>query len=290
MPPGDGKYYWLERVSVMTRRDVFSTVGLLAAASAAQGQSGDAGTMSFRLGVATYSLRAFQRSLAIKLLRRLAVTEVSVKQESHLPFALSGEDLTKAAGEFKKAGLKIVSCGNTELKSNDPAVLRKPFEHAKTAGVPMLVAAPVHENLAAIERLAMEFDIRVAIHTHGPEDKYFPTPNIVLDAIKGMDPRMGLCLDVGHSMRGGADVVADIARAGRRLLDVHFKDLKNGAEKDSQCDVGEGVMPVLAIFRQLVKVGYRGNVNLEYEINEDDPTPGMLHSLGYMHGVMAALV
>jgi sugar phosphate isomerase/epimerase len=111
----------------------------------------------------------------------------------------------------------------------------------------------------------------------------------VLDAVKGMDPRMGLCMDVGHSMRGGADVVQEAVNAGPRLLDVHFKDLKDGKVKESQCDVGKGVMPVVAIFKQLRKVGYRGSVNLEYEIDSENPLPGMLHSFGYMNGVLAGI-
>ena len=153
----------------------------------------------------------------------------------------------------------------------------------------MLVAAPTHKTLPAVEKLAREYDIKIAIHTHGPEDPNFPTPQVVLRAVKDMDPRMGLCMDVGHSMRGGADLVEEIANAGPRLLDMHFKDLKNRTEKESQCDVGEGVMPVVAIFKQLHKIGYRGYVNLEYEIHSDNPLPGMLHSMGYMKGVLAGL-
>ena len=100
---------------------------------------------------------------------------------------------------------------------------------------------------------------------------------------------MGLCMDVGHSMRAGADLVQEIANAGPRLLDMHFKDLKKRDDKDSQCDVGEGVMPVAAIFKQLRKIEYRGAVNLEYEINSSNPLPGMLHSMGYMKGVLTGL-
>jgi signal transduction histidine kinase len=145
------------------------------------------------------------------------------------------------------------------------------------------------ETETQVEKLAKEFDIRVAIHTHGPEDAHFPSPKVVLDAVKGMDLRMGLCLDVGHSMRTGADLIQEIANAGPRLLDMHMKDLKVKTEKGSQCDVGDGVMPVVAIFKELKKIGYNGCVNLEYEINSDNPVPGMLHSLGYLRGVLAGM-
>src|ERR1035441_7140374 len=247
----------------MTRREMISSVGVLAAARSRAGAAASEGApLGFRIGVATYSLREFQRGLAIKMIKQLGVTYVSVK-DFHLPYTSTPAEITRAVDEFHKAGLTIVSGGNTDLKSNDPAELRKPFLYAKACGMPMLVTAPLHENLPAIEKLAKEFDIQIAIHTHGPEDANFPTPKVVLDAVKGMDPRMGLCLDVGHSMRGGADVVQEIVNAGPRLLDIHFKDLKDGKVKESQCDVGDGVMPVVEIFKQLRKVGYRGSVRSE---------------------------
>jgi sugar phosphate isomerase/epimerase len=263
--------------------------GALAAAAATPVRASDTKADSgFKLGICTYSVREFQRSLAISLMKQLNVAYVSVK-DFHLPYTSTPAEIAKARNEFQKAGLTIVSGGNTDLKDEDPALLRRYFEYARACGMPMLVAAPTHKTLPAVEKLAREYDIKIAIHTHGPEDSNFPTPQVVLRAVKDMDPRMGLCMDVGHSMRGGADIVEEIAHAGPRLLDMHFKDLKNRNEKESQCDVGEGVMPVVAIFKQLRKIGYRGCVNLEYEIHSDNPLPGMLHSMGYMKGVLAGL-
>jgi sugar phosphate isomerase/epimerase len=266
----------------MTRRHMIGQIGAVAGGSRIWAAASSPG-VDFKLGVCSYTFREFQRKMAISMIRQLGVSWVSVK-DFHLPYSLTTEELVKAKSEFNKAGLTIVSGGNTDLKSEDPAVLRRFFEYAQICGMPMLIAAPTHATLPAVEKLAKEFDIRIAIHTHGPEDHNFPTPKVVLDAVKGMDPRMGLCMDVGHSMRGGADIVQEIVNAGPRLLDMHFKDLRNGTDKDSQCDVGEGVMPVAAIFRQLTKSGYRGFVNLEYEINSENPLPGAMHSIGYMKG------
>jgi len=274
----------------ITRRAAFAlAAGSAASAALAGNTEGDTPVWGdFHIGVCTYSLREFSRALAIKMIRPLGVSYVSVK-DVHLPYTSTPTEITKAVGDFQKAGLTIVSGGNTDLKDEDPAALRKYFEYARACGMPMLVSAPTHATLPAIEKLAKEFNIAIAIHTHGPEDQNFPSPQVVLEAVKGMDPRMGLCMDVGHSMRTGADVVQEIVNAGPRLLDLHFKDLKDGTAKDSQCDVGEGVMPVVAIFKQLKRIGYRGYVNLEYEINSDNPVPGMLHSFGYMKGVLAGL-
>ena len=273
----------------MTRRDMVKVFGSMAAAATTSAVASDAKPGSgFKLGVCSYSFREFQRKLAISMIKQLGVSDVSVK-EFHLPYNSTREEIAKAKNEFQKAGLTIVSGGNIDLKDEDPKELRHYFEYARACGMPLMVAAPTHKTLPTVEKLAREFDIQVAIHTHGPEDPHFPTPQVVLRAVKDMDPRIGLCMDVGHSMRGGADVVEEIANAGPRLLDVHFKDLKNRNDKESQCDVGEGVMPVVTIFKQVRKTGYRGCVNLEYEINSDNPLPGMLHSMGYMKGVVAGL-
>src|SRR5262249_61028234 len=107
--------------------------------------------------------------------------------------------------------------------------------------------------------------------------------------VEALGRRMGLCVDLGHTMGTGVDVVEALANAGSRLLDIHIKDLADPKDKASQCDVGEGKMPIAAIFRQLEKMGYKGCVDLEYEINSSNPVPGMLHSIGYMKGVLAAL-
>jgi sugar phosphate isomerase/epimerase len=243
---------------------------------------------SLRLGVASYSFREFQRKLAISMAKQLGVHYISVK-EFHLPYTVTADEAAKARSEFKKAGLEIMSGGNISLQDEDPMKLRKLFEYARMSGMPMMVCAPTHKTLDTVEKLVKEFDIKAALHNHGPEDKHFPTPQSVLDAVKGRDPRMGLCMDMGHSMRTGIDVVQALETAGSRLLDMHIKDLKSPTDKASQCDVGEGVMPIVAIFKQLKKMNYQGCVNLEYEINGDNPLPGMLHSFGYMRGVLAAM-
>lgn len=274
-----------QEVSV-TRREVFA----MPAAFAATAEAGTYETpgAKFKIGICSYTFREFQRRMAIDMMKQLGVSFVSIK-DVHLAYSSTPEELKNGIAEFKKAGLTPLSAGNTDLGSTDPAVLRRYFEYARNCGIGMLVAAPTHASLVPVEKLAREFDVKVAIHTHGPEDKNFPVPRVALEAVKNMDPRMGLCIDIGHAARGGADLVADIAAAGPRLFDLHMKDLKNKTDKDSQCAVGEGVLPIVGIFKQLKRMGYAGSVDLEYEIASEDPLPGAQHSIGYMKGVVAGL-
>src|SRR5271154_4282901 len=144
-------------------------------------------------------------------------------------------------------------------------------------------------SLPRIEKFVKEYDIRIAIHNHGPEDKLWHSPQDVLQAVKGMDPRIGCCIDVGHAVRAGTDVVQAIHEVGPRLFNLHMKDLTNFDSKESQVAVGDGIMPVRQIFQALIATKYNGFLDLEYEIHPDDPMPGVIASFAYMRGVLAGM-
>ncbi len=207
----------------------------------------------------------------------------------HLPYEATPQELAAGRKKIEEAGLQIVGGGTISLRKDDDEDIRKHFEYAKHCGMPLMVIAPTQETVPRIERFVKEYDIQAAIHNHGPEDEYFPAPQDALEAVKDLDSRFGLCIDVGHTARTGVDVVQSIAEAGPRLLDMHMKDLKSFSDRDSQCAVGEGLMPVEGIFRQLQSMEYAGFVNLEYEIFPDDPLPGMKKSFASMREVMGRM-
>jgi len=110
-----------------------------------------------------------------------------------------------------------------------------------------------------------------------------------LRAVKGMDRRIGCCIDVGHTVRAGTDVVQAIHEVGPRLFNMHMKDLTDFQSKESQVAVGDGIMPVRKIFEALAATKYQGFVDLEYEIHPDDPMPGVIASIAYMRGVSTGM-
>jgi sugar phosphate isomerase/epimerase len=244
-----------------------------------------------KLGIATYTFRNFDRAKAIEMLHEVHATWISIKNTDQ-QLSLKGTPAETAAArqQFDDAGLKVMSAGNVDMtKAKTVEELRPTFEWAKAARLPMMVCAPTHDNIRAVEALVKEYDIRIAIHNHGPEDKHFPTPQSVLEAVRPLDRRCGLCMDIGHTERAGVDPVKAIPEAGDRLFDMHVKDLANLSAKESQVDVGDGMIPFPQLFRQLHKVDYQGCVNLEYEIHGDNPMPGVQRSMSYMRGVLAGL-
>jgi sugar phosphate isomerase/epimerase len=241
-----------------------------------------------RLGVASYSLRNFSRQQAIGMTKALGTPYINLKSV-HLPYEATPSEIAAARGEIEAAGLQIVGGGMITFEADTDDGVRKYFDYAKAAGMPLIVGTSKPSVLPRIEKFVKQYDIKLAIHNHGPEDKDFPSPYDVLKAVQGMDPRMGLCMDIGHTVRTGTDPVRAAADAGPRLLDMHAKDLRDLMVKDSQCIVGEGRIPIPALFRQLEAMKYSGYINLEYEIEPDNPMPGMKQSFAYMRGVLAGL-
>ncbi len=272
-----------------TRRNWMRGVSLaIPAAGMLRAQEYRIAGADLKLGVASYSFRKFSREQAIQMTKELGTPYLNIK-DVHLPIDSTPEQIAAAKKEFADAGIILVGCGNVSFEKDDEADIRHKFEYAKMAGFPLIVCAPTAITLPKLQKFVEEYDIKIAVHNHGPEDKNFPTPQSVLKIVKNMDPRCGLCIDVGHTARTGVDVVESIADAGPRLLDMHFKDLANPLVKESQVAVGEGKLPIPQIFLQLIKMKYQGCVNLEYEIHPDNPMPGMQKSFSYERGVLAGI-
>src|SRR5277367_1957202 len=283
--------------STLTRRDLLRSGALAAATFAVPGSftslahakpSADKAS-PLRLGLASYTFRNFSRAQMIGFMKQLNVLALNAKDvKDHLP--LDPQEEATALADYATAGIRLHAAGAIYFAKDEDADIRSKFEYCKRAGMAVIVAGdPAPETLPRIEKFVKEFDIRIAIHNHGPEDRLWHSPLDVLKAVKGMDPRIGCCIDVGHAARAGADVVQAIHEAGPRLFNLHMKDLTNFQSKESQVAVGEGIMPVRAMFEALIAMKYEVFVDLEYEVHPDDPMPGVISSFAYMRGVLAGL-
>jgi sugar phosphate isomerase/epimerase len=283
--------------NTVSRRDFVRSGALVAGAFAAasdvfalapRGPAAD-GSSPIRFGVASYTFRNFNRAQVIAFLKQLNVSELNAKDvKDHLP--MDAQEEAAALADYAAGGIKLHAAGTIYFPKDEDADIRAKFEYCKRAGIGVIVAGdPAVETLPRIEKFVKEYDIRFAIHNHGPEDKIWHSPLDVLKAVKGMDPRMGCCIDVGHTVRAGTDVVQAIHEAGPRLFNVHMKDLANFQNKESQVAVGDGIMPVRKIFEALIAQKYEGFVDLEYEIHADDPMPGVIRSFTHMRGMLAGL-
>jgi len=259
----------------ISRRSFVQSGGLIAAACATtsavpsfgQASSIDAKSSSVRLGLASYTFRNFNRAQLIEFMKQCHIIELNAKDvKDHLPVDLQEE--AKALADYAAAGIHLHAAGAVYFAKDQDEDIRNKFEYCKRANIGVIVAGdPTPETLPRIEKFVKEYDIRIAIHNHGPEDKLWPSPLDILQSVKNTDPRIGCCIDVGHTVRAGTDVVKAIHEVGPRLFNVHMKDLTSFQDKQIQVAVGDGIMPVSGIFAALASVNYKGFVDLEYEIH-----------------------
>lgn len=242
-----------------------------------------------RLGLCSYTFRNFNRAQLIGFMKQLNVNELNAKDvKDHLPMEPAAEEA--ALADYKTAGVRLHAAGAIYFPKDEDNDIRNKFEYCKRAGIKVIVGGdPTPQTLPRIEKFVKEYDIRIAIHNHGPEDKLWPSPLDILKDIRSMDPRIGCCIDVGHTVRAGTDVVQAIHEVGPRLFNVHMKDLTDFHDRESQVAVGDGKMPIAEIFRALVAIKYDGFVDLEYEVYPDNPVPGASASFAYMRGLLAGM-
>jgi sugar phosphate isomerase/epimerase len=172
---------------------------------------------------------------------------------------------------------------------NDAADVRRAFEYARDAGLPTIVCSPHPESMPLLEAMVKEFDIRLAIHNHGPEDRRFPSPYDVWKAVEKYDRRLGLCIDVGHTARAKVDPTEAIRKCRERLYDLHIKDIDSTAPEGSTVEAGRGVLDLRPVLRALLDIGYPHLLSFEYEKDENDPLPGLAETVGYVKGLLGGL-
>jgi sugar phosphate isomerase/epimerase len=240
-----------------------------------------------KLGVASYTFRKFTLDQAIDMTKQAGFKYINLK-DVHLPLKSTKEERQAARQKIEAAGLTLMGGGVIYMK-NDEAQIQQIFEYAKESGMPVIVCSPVPDALDAIEKKAREFNILIAIHNHGPTDKTYPSPLDVLALIKDRGPLMGICMDIGHTVRIGVDPVECIDRCGSRLHDLHLKDETKAAPDGKPTELGHGVIDIVGVLDALAARKFPYHIGLEYEANENNPFPYVMECAGYERGVLAAM-
>jgi inosose dehydratase len=286
----------MNRPNTLSRREMIKTTAFAATALPLVRFPGKAVGMvpdgsdpwhGLKVGVASYTLRKMPLDAAIKAIQRVGLKYVSIK-DFHLPMKSTADERRAVAQKFKDAGITPLSAGNISMENNEASV-RQAFEYARDTGLPTIVCSPHPDSMPILDKMVKEFNIKLAIHNHGPEDKRFPSPYDVWKAVHPFDARIGLCIDVGHTLRAKVDPAEAIVKCSARLYDMHVKDIASSDPKAETIEGGRGVIDLKAILRAALKIRYQYLVSFEYEKDADDPLPGLSETVGYVRGLLVGM-
>jgi len=277
-----------------SRRNFLQVVGVgaacLAGTNRCLAQVGSTGKKKsqakFELGLASYTLREFKLDDTLAMTRRVGLKYICFK-DFHLAMNSTPAQIRDTVQKVKDAGL-ILYGGGVIYMRNEKQV-NDAFDYAKAAGMKIIVGVPQPEFLPLVNEKVRQYDIKVGIHNHGPTDKVYPTPASAYEKIKDLDKRIGLCNDIGHTMRAGIDPAESVKKYADRLLDVHIKDVSEATAKGHGVEIGRGVIDIPRFLKTLIEIEYDGIVSFEYEKDAKDPMAGLAESVGYVKGVLAAI-
>ncbi|MGI6073929.1 MAG: sugar phosphate isomerase/epimerase family protein [Fermentimonas sp.] len=237
----------------------------------------------FDIAMAGYSFAKFDLDQALEMMKKCDVKNLCIK-DFHLPLDSDAKQIADFHAKLASYGVKGYAVGPIYMRSEKE--IDNAFEYAKRVGVKLIVGVPNYELLPYVDKKVKEYDMHYAIHLHGPDIETYPDADDVWEHVKDLDPRIGICLDIGHDTRNGKDPVEDLKKYHTRVFDIHIKDVTGASKLGYSVEIGRGIIDIPAFVRALREVGYDGMCSLEHERNMNDPLQGIAESLGYFRGVI----
>lgn len=278
-------------MSIFARRRFLQGSSLLAAAAACGAfprsvlACSEAGP---KLGIQLYSLRGYKADEALTHAADMGFEQVEF-YSGMLPLNASDEEIAATKKKVTELGLTISGHGVNRF-TKDAAANRAIFEFAKKVGTPCLTADPDLDSFDSLNELVQEFDIRIAIHNHGPNHRYNKAID-VLRVIEGRDVRIGACADLGHYIRSGQNAAEVIRLLKGRLYGIHLKDFAEMKDQTKGVILGKGHLNVEQVFLELQEAGFPSNgaLSLEYEENEKNPLADIRECYAVARAAMKAV-
>ena len=239
----------------------------------------------FNVGMAGYSFAHFNLDQTLEMMEKCDVKYLCIK-DFHLPFDSSDQEIADFHSKLKTKGVKGYAVGPIYMRSKEE--VDNAFEYAKRVGVKLIVGVPNYELLPYVDKKVKDYNFHYAIHLHGPDIELYPDADDVWENVKDLDPRIGMCLDIGHDTRNGKDPVEDLKKYHTRVFDIHIKDVTGDTKEGYSVEIGRGIIDIPAFVNMLREVEYNGVCSLEHERNMKDPLQGIAESIGYFRGVIAS--
>ena len=237
----------------------------------------------YKLGMAGYSFLKFNLDTTLKEMQNLDIHYLCIK-DFHLP--LNSTDAQIADFKAKLAAKDITGYAVGPIYMRSEKEVDDAFAYAKKVGVELIVGVPNIELLPYVDKKVKEYGFNFAIHLHGPDQTTYQDASQVWEQVKNLDPRIGMCLDIGHDYRNGKDPIADLQKYSSRVFDIHLKNVTGDTKAGRSVEVGRGLIDIPAFINMVRAVGYSGVISLEYERYKDDPFVGIGESIGYFRAAL----
>jgi len=273
--------------AIVGRRSFLAAGAVLAGGLLARRGMAAAADGGPNLGIQMYSLRGFPVDVALGHVKGLGLKFIEFYPGM---FPVTDDATAIDAMRTKVAGLGLtMSAYGVNRFTRDAAANRRIFAFAKAAGIPILGADPDPDSFASLDDLVKEFDIRIAIHNHGPTHRYNKVVD-VLQAVEKHDARIGACADLGHFLRSGEKPTEVIRLLAGRLYGIHLKDFAEMQDKTKGVILGRGHIDVPAVFAALERAEFPadGALSIEYEENPQNPIAEIRQCVEAAREAMAA--
>jgi sugar phosphate isomerase/epimerase len=228
----------------------------------------------FPLGAQSYSLRNYNLVEAVRHLQGMGLHYVEMFSK-HLDPNADDAGTKKVLDLLKDADITLNAHGVNGF-TKDHAANRKVFEFAKRAGIKNITANPEKDAFDSLDKLCEEFDIRIAIHNHGPGALYDKISDVT-SVIKDRHKNIGACIDTGHFIRSKEEPVKAVHALKGRVFGLHIKDEEKQDGSSHNVIIGTGHLDLVGLFSALKETEFPadGAISLEYEANPENPIDDM---------------
>ena len=171
--------------------------------------------------------------------------KVSPEIDMNLDFHLSPDQVAVVKERLKALKLKMAAYRVDSIPGDEESA-RKLFAFAKDLGVQVIVTNTMPSSLSALDKLAQENGVDVAIACQGD-------PKSLMSAIGGLSPHIGVSVDFAKWMEQGWKPVDGLATIKTRLMVVGLRDRSSLGENARDVRLGTGAADLQRFLLQVAE-------------------------------------
>jgi len=249
-----------------------------------------------KIGLQAWTLRKFGLPAMVSIVAELGLEHLELGYLGEGGIALDEPEKADEARELcRRQGIRVETY-NAKFPQEATVEAQRPvFELAKRLGVRTISGGLSTERLPVLDTLAEEYDVKIAMHNHGPGG-ILSGIEAIGAILKPHSPRIGLCVDTGHYLRLPLNPIDVMTAFRERVHAVHLRDMdpdKDPIKGDGgnyvEHIVGEGPLDLKGVLKLLLDWNYQGTVALEYKPNADNPLDDIEAALRHIEECLAEL-